>query len=386
MKPATIALVSHQVVGHGDGQGRVNYEIARAALKDGVHLYLLAMRCDEHLAADPAVEFVELNHESMPTQILRNATFVRSADRWLRAHRKDYDLIHATGYVTSVPADVNTAHFVHGGWLKSPAYPYSWMGGVYSAYQRLYTVRNAHLEKIAFSRASRTVAVSQKIADELRDIGVPEERLEIIYNGIDVQEFYPSVGDRARFGLPAEGVVFLFAGDIRTTRKGLDVVLNALLDMPAAHLAVAGAREGSPFPQQVAALGLQDRVHFLGKVTDMPALMRAVDIFVFPSRYEAMSLVVLEALASGLPVLTARAAGSAEIVGHGGRVLDNPNDAATLAHWMRELAGNKALRQQMGAAGRKIATEYTWKRMAEDYLALYSSLLPKKSLCKEVTQ
>ncbi|MBU2774311.1 glycosyltransferase family 4 protein [Acidithiobacillus ferrooxidans] len=378
MTSATIALITSHLFARNDGQGRVNYEIARAALNEGFRLCILAMRCDEDLAADPAVEYVELNHESLPTQILRNAAFARSASRWLRTHQKDYDLIHASGYVTAVPADVNTAHMVHSGWIKSPAYPFSWQGGAYSAYQRFYTLRNAYLEKAAYIGARQVVAVSQKIADELRGIGVKEERLSVIYNGVDIQEFRPGVRDRARFGLPEDSMIFLFAGNIRTPGKGLDTVLAALTATPGVHLAVAGALEGSPFPAQTEARGLAERVHFLGHVAEMPTLMQACDAFVFPSRYDALGLVLLEAMASGLPVLTARTAGGAEILGEGGRVLDDPNDTATLAQWMRDLAGDALLRQRMGEAGREIAERYTWDRMAAAYLALYDELLSTK--------
>lgn len=379
MNSATIALVTQQVAARGDGQGRVNYEIAQAALAAGLRLQIVAMRCDESLAAHPGVRFIKLNYGQLPTQLLRNYAFARAGGRWLHAHRAAYNLIHACGYVTEVPADVNTAHFVHRGWLKSHAYPFAWSGGAYNAYQRFYTLRNAALERRAFLSARRVVAISGKIADELRAVDVPEDRLRLIYNGVNVREFHPGSGDRTRFGLPAEGLLFLFAGDIRTTRKGLDTVLKALADVPDAHLAVAGALDNSPFPAQLSALGLEGRVHFLGKVTDMPVLMRSVDLFVFPSRYEAMSLVILEAMASGLPVLTARTAGGAEILGQGGRVLDDPNDAATLGRWMRELTADGALRQQMGAAGREIAERYTWERMAAAYLALYDELLSTKT-------
>ncbi len=378
MKPAAIALVSHQVVARGDGQGRVNYEIARAALKAGYRLCILAMRCDKHLAADPAVEFVKLNYESLPTGLWGNAAFARSGSRWLRTHQKDYDLMHASGYVTPALADVNTAHMVHSGWIKSPAYPFSWRGGLYSAYQRFYTLRNAHLEKAAYLGARRVAAVSHKIAEELRGIGVQEKRLSVIYNGVDVQEFRPGTRDRVRFGLPEDQVIFLFAGNIRTPGKGLDTVLSAMAVTSDAHLSVAGAVEGSPFPAQARALGLERRVHFHDHVADMPALMRACDAFVFPSRYDALGLVLLEAMASGLPVLTARTAGGAEILGQSGRVLDDPDDAATLSRWMRELASDEGLRRQMGAAGREIVECYTWERMAAAYLALYDELLSTK--------
>ena len=386
MNSATIALVTHQVVARGDGQGRVNYEIAQAALAAGFHLQIVAMLCDGSLAAHPGVHFTEINYGRLPTQLLRNYAFARAGGRWLRTHRTAYNLIHTCGYVTEVPADVNTAHFVHRGWLKSDAYPFAWTGGTYSAYQRFYTVRNAALERRAFLSARRVVAVSRKIADELRGIGVKDERLCVIHNGVDVQEFHPGTGDRAHFYLPLDRVTFLFAGDIRTPRKGLDTLLTALSATPDAHLAVAGAVESSPFPALARALGLEDRVHFLGKVQEMPALMRSVDGFVFPSRYEAMSLVLLEAMASGLPVLTAKTAGGAEVLGHGGRFLDDPNDTATLASWMRDLATDEGLRRRMGATGREIAERHSWGRMAAAYLALYDELLSTKKSPRPVYQ
>jgi glycosyltransferase involved in cell wall biosynthesis len=386
MNAATIALVTHQVVARGDGQGRVNYEIARAALAAGFHLRIVAMRCDESLAAHLGVGFVELNYRRLPTQLLRNFAFARAASRWLRTHREDYDLIHACGYVTEMHADVNTAHLVHRGWLKSDAYPFAWTGGTYSSYQRFYTVRNAALERRAFLSARRVVAISGKIAGELRAIGVPEGQLGLIYNGVDVREFDPGDGDRTRLGLPEDGVMFLFAGNIRTPLKGLDTLLKAFVDLPDVHLAVAGELSGSPFPARAQSLGLKDRVHFLGKISDMPALMRASDVFVLPTRYDAFGLVILEAMASGLPVLTASTAGAAEILGQGGRVLDDPNDAATLAQWMRDLAGDALLRRRMGAAGREIAERYTWERMAAAYLALYDELLSTKKSPRPVYQ
>ena len=100
--------------------------------------------------------------------------------------------------------------------------------------------------------------------------------------------------------------------------------------------------------------------------------MRSVDAFVFPSRYECMSLVLLEALASGLPVLTAQTAGGAEIIGLAGRVLENPDDRETLAAWMRELKDSPELRQSMGEQARAIALAHNWQSMATQYRELYT--------------
>ncbi len=126
----------------------------------------------------------------------------------------------------------------------------------------------------------------------------------MIYNGVDTRGFAAAQGDRAKFNLPADAFLLLFVGDLRTPRKNLGTVLEALRHLPDhVHIAVAGYLPGSPYPEEARALGIADRVHFLGLVKEMPVLMHSVDAFVFPSRYEAMSLSLLEAMAAGLPVV-----------------------------------------------------------------------------------
>ncbi len=156
-------------------------------------------------------------------------------------------------------------------------------------------------------------------------------------------------------------------------RKNLDTVLRAMRDVPALHLAVCGAVQGSPYPALAAKLGVSDRVHFLGFRRDMPDLMRAADMFVFPSRYEACSLVVLEALASGLPVLTAVTAGGAEVLTPTcGHVLSDPDDAKALAQTLGAWVDDPQRRQQMGQAARQVAEQHSWARMGDAYLRLYA--------------
>jgi glycosyltransferase involved in cell wall biosynthesis len=107
----------------------------------------------------------------------------------------------------------------------------------------------------------------------------------------------------------------------------------------------------------------------------MPVLMHSVDAFVFPSRYEAMSLSLLEAMAAGLPVVTARTAGGAEIITpECGIVLDDPDDPQTLARAIAQLAGDDPARRAMGEAASELATGFGWARMAAQYIALYRQL------------
>src|SRR5262249_4723856 len=124
----------------------------------------------------------------------------------------------------------------------------------------------------------------------------------------------------------------LFVGDIRSPRKNLDSVLHALARVPDLTLIVVGKLERSPFPHLAQKLNIPDRVIFLGYRPDVSRLMRAADFFLSPSRYEPFGLVVLEALASGLPVITASTVGAAALVTPNcGRVIPDPHDIDSLA-------------------------------------------------------
>jgi glycosyltransferase involved in cell wall biosynthesis len=372
-----VAIVTH-VVRHNDGQGRVNHEIARAALDENIGVTLVASHVAPDLLAHPNVRWAPIKiGRWWPTNLLRQQVFAFRSAMWLRAHRSEYDVLHVNGFITWMPADVNTSHFVHSGWFSSKYYPFGLTKGVWSAYQSVYTRCNALLERWAYRRSKVITAVSQKVADEIRAIGLtPDNRVDVIYNGVDTQGFAAAQGDRARFGLPAQAFLLLFVGDLRTPRKNLGTVLAALKHLPEhVQIAVAGFLPGSPYPDEAKALGIAHRVHFLGLVKEMPVLMHSVDAFVFPSRYEAMSLSLLEAMAAGLPVVTARTAGGAEIITpECGIVLDDPDDPKALAGAVSRLAENDDARRAMGVAANELATGFGWARMAAQYIALYRQI------------
>ncbi len=198
-------------------------------------------------------------------------------------------------------------------------------------------------------------------------------------NGVDLIEFAPGPANRLQLGLPEDVPLALFAGDIRTPRKNLETVLHALTETPNVHCAVIGSTQNSPYPILAKNLGLENRVHFLGYRRDVPDLMRGADFFVFPSRYEACSLVLLEAIASGLPIITARTAGGSEIITPDcGIVLNAPDDTSVLAGFMRMMALQPDKRKQMGLAARETALCYSWQKMTDAYLNLYEDVLQKK--------
>lgn len=365
-------LISHQF-SQNDGQGRVNYEVALRALRCGHHVTILATHCAEEILTHSRAVHVPVNNVGLPTAILRNLAFARITARWLRQHRADYDLVLANGFITWEKCDVNVAHFVHSAWANNPSFPFRTLKP-YSLYQRLYTALNARWEKPAFCHAARVIAVSDVIADELASIGVPPERITTIPNGVDTGQFRPGPPERHTFALPEDSLLALFAGDIKVPRKNLESVLRAMQLVPEMRLAVAGATEGSPYPALASRLGLDDRVYFLGKVDRIAELMRSVDIFVFPSRYEPFGLVVTEAMASGIPVIVSACAGAAVCVGGGGIVLENPNDFKALARSIEDLAANSEKRRRMGTEGRSRALEMQWSTMADAYLRVFEEV------------
>ncbi|WP_175921529.1 glycosyltransferase family 4 protein [Burkholderia latens] len=368
-----IAIVTH-VVRHNDGQGRVNYEIARAALAEHYQVTLVASHVAPELLADPRVRWVPIEVGGFwPSNLVKQQVFALKSAAWLRAHRSEYDVLHVNGFISWIKADVNTAHFVHGGWFKSPYYPFGLTKGLWSAYQYVYTRVNTALERWAYRRSRAITAVSQKVADEIAGLGIDSRKISVIYNGVDGSAFADAQADRAAFKLPDDAFLLLFVGDLRTPRKNLGTVLKALTKLPAhVHLAVAGYLPGSPYPDEARALGIASRVHFLGLVKNMPTLMRSVDAYVFPSRYEAMSLSLLEAMAAGLPVVTARTAGGAEIITREcGIVLEDPDDPAALAHAIGSLAASRDTCRAMGDAARELMTRFGWAHMGAQYVALY---------------
>ncbi len=360
----------------GDGQGRVNYEIAWEAIRRGHHVTLLASRVSPQLQQHTQVNWIEIPVQGWPTYLLREIVFAWKSAQWLRKHRCEIDLVQANGAITWARGDVNLVPFVHSAWLLSPLHISRVRRDFYGFYHWLYTLLNAGLEKNAFRKAKVVVAVSQRVRQELLDIGVPKECIRVILCGVDLHEFSPGYGDRQKFGLPEQVPLALFVGDIRINRKNLDTVLHALVQVPNLHLAVVGAIEGSPYPQLAAQLGLSARVHFLGNPQNVvPELMRAADLFVFPSRYEPYGLVIIEAMASGIPVITAATTGAAEIITpESGVVLSECDDTQALAEAMSTLASDRDLRYRMGQAARTIAQQHSWASMAQIYVDLFEEL------------
>lgn len=375
-----ICLVTHSLI-KGDGQGRVNYEVAREAIRRGHELTVLASDIADDLKAKAAVTWIKISVEKLPSEILRNIYFSFVSAVWIKRNKNKFDIIKVNGAITNVFSDVNAVHFIHSSWLTSSTHTSKIHKGFYGCYQWIYTWLNSYWEKQAFRKAKVVVAVSQRIANELISIGVPANKIQIVLNGVDLQEFSPSPSDRNLLGLPEKSPLAIFVGDIQTPRKNLDSVLQALAQVPSLHLAVAGGVEGSPYPKLAQQLNIDDRVHFLGYRSDISQLMQATDFLVFPSRYEPWGLVVVEAMATGLPVITASTVGAAELITNkNGIVLEDPNDIPALLRAMVQLTDNPTYRQKMGKAAYESVRAYSWEKMSAQYIDLFEAIQKQQAV------
>jgi glycosyltransferase involved in cell wall biosynthesis len=369
-----LALIAH-VVGFQDGQGRVNYEVARAALDAGIEVTLIAESCDGEIAGRARV--IRLPVSSLPSRLLKNLSFAVRSARWLERHGAEFDLVQANGFITFAPADVVAAHFVHTAWLAHPSFPFrSSLAKPGDLYQRFFTAFNAWQEKRVYRNAKRVIAVSRKTAREVQALGVPADRLRVLYNGVDLDAYHPGQPERAYFNLPEGVPLALFVGDLKTPRKNLETVLRAMQTLPELHLAVAGATEGSAYPGIARELGVADRVYFLGKTNQVPRLMRSADIFLFPSRYEAHPLVVMEALASGLAVIVSSNVAEGEDFAPATLILQDADDIAALAALISGLLASPERLQVLRESARTFAAQMGWSTTAAKYLEVYAELQP----------
>jgi len=190
------------------------------------------------------------------------------------------------------------------------------------------------LEESLFEKrkAARVIAASQMVANEVTDLfGSPADRIDIVPNGVPTEKFRfgPALREktRAELKLKEDEIVLLFAGS-GWERKGLlfAVEAMALCKNQKLRLVVAGRGDARPYKTTRLRFWRKDPVKFIGEVADLVPVYAAADIFILPTIYDPFSNACLEALASGLPVITTNSNGLSEVIEDRvhGSILDNP--------------------------------------------------------------
>jgi glycosyltransferase involved in cell wall biosynthesis len=237
------------------------------------------------------------------------------------------------------------------------------------------------LERIATASAERHVCVSQSVAEFCKRRGFAAEKLVVIPNGIDVSRWQNATpADASRWGVPRGRKVLLYVGRL-DPQKGLDALFRQLprvfRELTDHDLLLVG--EGalrSKLETLAAALAIGDRVHFAGWQDETPRIFAVADIVLLPSRWEGMPNAILEAMASGKPVIATQAEGTVELLGLGA-----PEQTVPVGDWdafgrlVIGVARDQQLAKELGRKNRARAQQFSIEIAVQRYERLYASLV-----------
>ena len=299
----------------------------------------------------------------------------------------EFDIIHS--HVGSpFFADVFTNHF----------YEYDGIAGMKTAtkemprdslVRRLRSRLNARIESALLARRNgRTWIVLSASMNTgiIRDHPVPPESIFVIPNGVDSSRYSPDNVARYRdevrdrLSLAPSGQVVLFLGG-DWPRKGLAQAIEALsLLAGETTLLVVGFGNIAAYRNLAKRCGIENRVIFAGQTREAWRYYAASDVFLLASLYEPFGLSILEAMASGLPVLVSWDCGAAELINDGvdGLLIQEPRDVTELSAKLGALLKDADLRARLGKQARRTALQYPWDRVARETEEVYERVLVQK--------
>ncbi len=376
--PPKVAVVVPKYGTVGGGEKFV-YELTSLLALDGrfeMHVFANRWR-----AGSAPVAFHRVPRIPFP-RFLRQAAFAWFVER--RIGEGNFDLVHAHDRIFR--ADVFTMHSIpHETWVRE----------VRGRRPTLFDRVTAWVEKrlLAKGGCARYLPVSSIAGDAYREkYRIEPSRMRVLHPGVDPERYSPS--DRAacrdsvrgRYGIGPAEIVALFVG-MNFEVKGLDAIIEAVAKAKALRpgaglrLLVVGKGNEGRYRSLAASLGVGDAVIFAGpKAEGVEAFYRASDFLMMLSRFDTFGMVVLEAMASRLPVIVSANVGAKDIVEEGvnGYVLPDGRDAdAAAARIVLLLDGER--RAAMGEAGQRTAERHTWERLSKDVADVYESCLARKS-------
>lgn len=324
------------------------------------------------------------------SRLLRSWSFAGRSQKALKEH--EFDIIQGFGQVLYMDV-YRPGGGVHKQWFKLD------LAAIESPWRRAvkYVTRCVSARQwVKFAierkqyqsgRVRRIIAVSNMVKRHIMEsYGVPEERVCVVCNGVDLGKFDPSnreaLGEeiRSRFGLRDEIVVLCVANNFKL--KGVRFLIKSLSMLNGERRFVGlivGRDKQAPYISLARALGCEDRVIFAGGTREVEKFYAAADVFVHPTFYDPCANVCLEALASGVPTITTELNGSGEIIANGceGFVIPTPNDVEAMADCIRQL-GDDEFRREAGRKARALAERHSIARNYEDVMRIYQDVLEEK--------
>ena len=373
-----ILLINSEYPPIGGGAGNASKNLAREMTRFGHEVTVVTSRFDslpneEFHGGVQIIRIPALRRRLDRSGALEQGIFMLSASlysmRTVRKHRPDIVLAFFGVPSGAVALGINL--------LLGVPYVVSLRGGDVPGFRpydfALYHRLIGPLLHIIWRRAKVVVANSEGLRELGRsfDNNVP---IDVIPNGVSMSQFK----SKDRNWDPAR---LLIVGRV-VYQKGIDQLLNALaglLDLDW-DLTVAGdGPQREPLEKMAHQFGIADRVRFLGwqSKDDLLGKYQQANLFVYPSRHEGMPNVVLEAMATGLPVIASNIAGNEELVLHGKTgLLVQSDDLSGLREAIRELILAPGRRRKMGATAQKrVEEQYTWANTATQYIEVFENIM-----------
>jgi L-malate glycosyltransferase len=240
-----------------------------------------------------------------------------------------------------------------------------------------------HLRRPGFWRsAARVIAISSAVADVLSDDGIDPARIQVIHSGIDLEaaRVAEPFGLRLRLGLGPETTLACTVGALVPHKDHATLLHAARLlaaRFPRLHWVVAGEGELRPVLEWLAGeLGIADRVHFLGHVSQPLGVIAEADVYVMSSREEGLGTSVLDAMARGIPVASTSAGGLPELLHEGGGIMVPPRSPDALARAVQRILCDPDLRRRLIEQAARTVEMFSAARMAGEVLTVYRSCAP----------
>lgn len=315
-----------------------------------------------------------------PLTSFYNTNFLRQVRRFAEYLRENkIDVVHTHDFYTNV-FGIAAARLVG---VKVKIASKRETGGMRSSGQ-------AFVEKLAFGRADAIVANSTAVRQHLLTRGISPNKINVIYNGLDLSRFDKISVDRKavidEYGLPTDyNIRFVtLVANLRHEVKNVPMLLRVAKRIaethPNTHFVIAGEGElESGLKQRAAELVITDNVHFIGRCSDVPAVLALSDVCLLTSTAEGFSNSILEYMAAGKPVVATSVGGAAESVAEGetGFLVVSDDDAA-MAERLIELLDDDEKALRFGKAGKDVvAAKFSQSTQLANTRDLYNSLLDR---------
>lgn len=317
------------------------------------------------------------HHVPLPVQhsfLSHLLLFARQSRQAVRRLRPPVDVAGTFG-VQSPPGGVMWVQSVHKAWLDTSSRHRSRKGRLKQKLNLFHpSVLALEHDHFARRKYKKLIALSAEVkADLMRWYRVPGDDIVIIPNGFSPKEFSAQCSAEARSAVrrklgynESDKVIIFVANELE--RKGFGPLFRAisLLNDSHVHLLAVGRIKPQAYLPEIQSMGLSERVQFVGPTSEIATYYAAADVFALPTQYEAWGMVIVEALACGLPVLTSRLAGAAVTVHEGetGYLLDDPRSPEEIAAKLWPLLrGLPASREAISAS----VEAYAWPRLLLRY-------------------